>query len=80
MEASGWGLNDAVGARRELAGSTPGVHRKMIKRLAGSSLKDAEKFAGSSKDQLTCRIRMLVVPPVGDGSIAQVVMIPPKRW
>ncbi|RWW46657.1 hypothetical protein BHE74_00047401, partial [Ensete ventricosum] len=31
---------------RKLAGSTPGVHRKMIEKLAGSSLEVAMKIAG----------------------------------
>ncbi|RWV84894.1 hypothetical protein GW17_00053360, partial [Ensete ventricosum] len=37
---------------QELAGSTSGVHRKMIERLTGSSPEDAEKFIGSSEDRL----------------------------
>ncbi|RWW09988.1 hypothetical protein GW17_00026495 [Ensete ventricosum] len=37
---------------RELVGSMPGVHQKMIERLAGSLLEDAEKFVKSLKDQI----------------------------
>ncbi|RZR85986.1 hypothetical protein BHM03_00013101 [Ensete ventricosum] len=60
VQASGRGSDDAVGDRRkfaegdrEPAWSTPGVHRKLIKRLVGSLPEDAGRFAESSEDQLT---------------------------
>ncbi|RRT62055.1 hypothetical protein B296_00014348 [Ensete ventricosum] len=59
---------DGLRARRELAkgdrelvGSAPGVRRKIIERLAGSSPEDAGKFAGSLEDRLTCRTIITIV-------------------
>ncbi|RWW85986.1 hypothetical protein BHE74_00005286 [Ensete ventricosum] len=46
---------------REITGSMLGVHRKMIERLVGSSPEDVRKFAGSSKNRLTCRRTRTIV-------------------
>ncbi|RWW26709.1 hypothetical protein BHE74_00034724 [Ensete ventricosum] len=52
---------ELVEGDREFAGSEPRVCQKMIERLAESSLEDAEKFTGSSGDQLTCQITRMIV-------------------
>ncbi|RWW19695.1 hypothetical protein GW17_00016232 [Ensete ventricosum] len=45
----------------KVIGSSLGVRRKRIERLTRSSSEDVGKFVKSSKDQLTCQTRTIII-------------------